>query len=148
MRRQRALYAWTKDVERPVAAVRSHLRTALVATGIHGEQLDNALIMASELATNAHRYAPGPYELRLRVAAAEVIVEIHDHGRHLPTPKPREDDLFAPRPEHRGGGTDALLARLREAGRGLLIVKELSDGRCGYRRRPDGKLAWYALPLP
>jgi anti-sigma regulatory factor (Ser/Thr protein kinase) len=146
----RPLYIWTRTTDQPVAAVRTHLQSALRATGLDAERLDDPLITASELATNAHRYAPGPYELILRTTPTEVVIEIHDRGHQLPPSAPvcPVEEIFAPRASDRCGGTDALLARLSESGRGLAIVRALSSGRCGFRLCSDGKAAWCAIAKP
>ncbi|MEV4183141.1 hypothetical protein AB0J28_17085 [Streptosporangium canum] len=49
---------------------RELLRAQLYGLPITADVLDEREIMVSELAINATRYAPGPYELRL----------LHDHG--------------------------------------------------------------------
>ncbi|MER6831386.1 ATP-binding protein [Streptosporangium sp. NPDC000563] len=106
--------------------------------------LDDLEIVVSELVTNATRYAPAPYELRL----------LHDHN--LPV---RAEVVDA------GAGTtliDHLLRRppavpehlddLELGGRGLRIVTELTHGHCGTqwtRLCGTGQLGtavWFDLP--
>jgi hypothetical protein len=142
------LYVWNHTADQPVATARQHLQTALLQRGVVGEPLDDALVMVSELVTNALNHASGPYQLRLRTASAEHIVEIHDRSHTIPElPSQSSTWPAAPVPSDRGGGTDALLERIFEHGRGLQIVHQLSRGSWGFRTRPGGKVAWFALGL-
>lgn len=119
-------------------------RDRLAKLPLAADVLDELEIVVSELVTNATRYAPGPYELRL----------LHDHG--LPV---RAEVVDA------GAGTtliDHLLHRppavpdriddLELGGRGLRIVTELTHGHCGTqwtRLCGTGQLGtgvWFDLP--
>lgn len=142
----RTLLAWNASTARPTVYARELLQACLVELGICDERLDDALVMATELVSNATRHAQGPYELRVRRTAAELIVEVHDRTRHIPELRflPTEE-LFAAHDQDRGGGSEALLARLAESGRGLSIVATLSAGCAGGRRTPTGKSMWFAV---
>jgi anti-sigma regulatory factor (Ser/Thr protein kinase) len=145
----RTLFAWNSGTPHPTASARDLLQTCLVELGISDERVDDALVMVTELVSNATRHAKGPYELRVRRTPTELIVEVHDRTCQIPEPRPLSsaEDLFAPRAQCRGGGTEALLAQLSESGRGLSIVTTLAAGCAGGRRTPTGKSMWFAVPV-
>jgi anti-sigma regulatory factor (Ser/Thr protein kinase) len=97
-----------------VSAVREHVRVAL--TVWHLESLsDTAVLLASELATNAVRHAGlgRPFSVVVRRdrggdGTARVWIEVHDTDSRTP-------------PAVRAGDDDT-------GGRGLLLVESLSDG--------------------
>lgn len=95
----------------------------------------------------ATEHATGPYELWLQRTAAELICEVHDYDPQLPQrPLPSSAVPFAPAPQSRGGGLDALRMLLSERGRGLQIVDHLSKGCWGFRLPGNGKkIAWVAI---
>lgn len=136
--------AWCLPPGSAARRAREVLREQLAKLPLDSDALDELEIVVSELVTNAIRYAPGPYELRL----------LHDHG--LPV---RAEVVDA------GAGTpliDHLLNRplhipehiddLELGGRGLRIVAELTHGRCGTRWTRlcgTGRLGtgvWFDLP--
>ncbi len=124
----------------PLAAVTAQLRgeAASVPTGrrflaehLHRWHLaplaDTALLLASELMTNALRHAPGPLAVELWYSARELGVEVT--GRSTPRPCARLADVN------------------EESGRGLLLVEALADA-WGTRPTADGKTVWFTLLLP
>jgi len=118
---------------RTVGHARSVVREELSALDLHPETVDDAVLMVSELVTNAFLYGDDPYELVLHVDAREIMCVVVDSGNALPAAS--ADDAGA------------------ENGRGLHIVARLSDGFYGchpqrYLTRPDlvGKATWFALP--
>ena len=85
-----------------------------------------AELLASELVTNAVRYAHGAIALRL-VREGGLVCEVLDDSAALPRLRhPGDDD---------------------ERGRGLQVVSQLAQ-RWGARRTPTGKVVWCELPLP
>ncbi|WP_329423456.1 ATP-binding protein [Streptosporangium sp. NBC_01495] len=137
--------AWCLPPGNAARRAREVFRDQLSRLPMAADVLDELEIVVSELVTNATRYAPGPYELRL----------LHDHG--LPV---RAEVVDA------GAGTtliDHLLNRsppvperiddLELGGRGLRIVTELTHGRCGTqwtRLCGTGQLGtgvWFDLPI-
>ncbi|WP_245641788.1 ATP-binding protein [Nonomuraea candida] len=127
-------YAWPlyEDV-RTVGRARVIVRRELSQLSLSSELVDDAVLMVSELITNAFMYGDGPYELVLQVDAREIMWVVVDSSPVLPATAP--DDLAA------------------EHGRGLRIVARLSDGFYGchpqrYVTVPDlvGKATWFALP--
>ncbi|RFS85511.1 GAF domain-containing protein [Actinomadura spongiicola] len=91
------------------------------------EELDyTTQLLASELITNAFRYAPGPIELRLLLERT-LVCEVLDRSAALPRLRRAEDD--------------------DENGRGLLVVSQLAH-RWGTRRTAAGKVVWCEQIVP
>ncbi|MFH8591487.1 PAS domain S-box protein [Streptomyces rimosus] len=88
---------------------------------------DTAVLLASELMTNAVRHALGPVRLEIWYSDRELGVEVTDRS--------------TPRPCARLAGCD------EESGRGLLLVEALADA---WSTRPEtnGKTVWFTLQLP
>jgi anti-sigma regulatory factor (Ser/Thr protein kinase) len=133
-RRSRTQYVWPLPEDaRTVGHARSVVREELSALDLHADTVDDAVLMVSELVTNAFLYGEDPYELLLQIDAREIMCVVVDSGKALPTTPPPD-----PAAEH---------------GRGLHIVARLSDGFYGchpqrYQTRPElvGKATWFALP--
>jgi len=108
----------------PTSSVRQLVRDLL--TGHAGVVVDDAVLMADELVTNAHRHGRAPRVCRLTVV---------DHGRRLRI----EVDDASPReprpriPDHTGG-------------RGLILVDRLAS-RWGFDHHGDHKTVWAELAL-
>ncbi|MFI6454488.1 ATP-binding protein [Streptosporangium amethystogenes] len=136
--------AWCLPPGSAAQRAREMLRNQLAKLPLASDVLDELEIVVSELVTNATRYAPGPYELRLLhdrnlPVRAEVVdagagTTLIEHLLHRPLPIPeRLDDLEL-------------------GGRGLRIVTELTHGRCGTqwtRLCGTGQLGtgvWFDLP--
>jgi two-component sensor histidine kinase len=88
--------------------------------------VDTTQLLASELVTNAIRYAEGPVTLRL-IKERTLVCEVIDNSSALP------------RLRH--------AARDDERGRGLQIVSRLSS-RWGARRTATGKVVWCEQAFP
>ncbi|GAA2401519.1 hypothetical protein GCM10010191_06000 [Actinomadura vinacea] len=127
--------------------------------GLPPGTIDDAVLLVSELATNALRHglprAPDgdpspahPIELWIYAREAgrdrqhsELVVKVFDGTPHWPAPAPAAPDTM---------GT------LLEHGRGLVVVDALSEGRWGHHlsrsRLSDpavpGKATWFGLPIP
>lgn len=112
-----------------VPAARAALRAFLGP----GPRTDDAALIVSELATNAVRHSnsrDGTFELRLRARDGRLLIEVIDEGAATAATPAGEPDESLGEP------------RLRESGRGLLIVESLAD-RWGQDR--DGARAmWWA----
>ncbi len=91
---------------------------------------DQVALMVSELVTNAIVYGSTDFEVAVAVAGEELRIEVADGGAQRPAMRPM------PKP------TEA-------HGRGLRIVKELSDrwGVDTAAERP-GKRVWFEVALP
>ncbi|WTY68580.1 PAS domain S-box protein [Streptomyces sp. NBC_01410] len=87
---------------------------------------DEALLLLSEILTNAVQHAQGPIGLHLRRTATDLTVEVSDHSPHLPQPR--------------------LAAEDEESGRGLILVRALADS-WGVRPTDEGKTTWFTLGL-
>ena len=86
--------------------------------------LDMALLVISELVTNAVLHADGAHLLRVTRCDGHLLVEVEDET----------DGGMHPGP--------ALSENYSEHGRGLQVVRELSQ-QCGVRNRvPNGKTVW------
>jgi serine phosphatase RsbU (regulator of sigma subunit) len=87
------------------------------------ESAETAVLLASELVTNAIRYASRPISVRLMLTDS-LLCEVHDDDHHMPV-------LGNP------GATD-------ENGRGILLVSRLAR-HWGVSRIPTGKVVWFEL---
>ncbi|MFF5403293.1 PAS domain S-box protein [Streptomyces misionensis] len=122
------LAAVTTQLPATAAAVpegRAFLRRTLVSWECP-EPADDALLLLSEILTNAVRHAEGPVGLRLCRTATELTVEVGDHSPQLP------------RPRHATGDD--------ESGRGLFLVRTLADS-WGVRPTDEGKTTWFTLKV-
>jgi anti-sigma regulatory factor (Ser/Thr protein kinase) len=87
---------------------------------------DVALLLVSELVTNAIKYAPGPIVVELEVAGEFLRVAVQDRAAHaVPAPVP-------------------IVETTAESGRGLALVSQLSR-RWGSGLVDDGKVVWFEL---
>ncbi|HEX3425769.1 MAG TPA: SpoIIE family protein phosphatase [Acidimicrobiales bacterium] len=91
-----------------------------------GEHADTAVLLASELVTNAVRHAHGPCELIVTFGEDEVEVAVADGDPRLPTARPA--------------------AKLDDSGRGFLLIEALATN-WGVRLLPVGKAIWFTLEL-
>jgi serine phosphatase RsbU (regulator of sigma subunit) len=87
------------------------------------ESTETAVLLATELVTNATRYASGPISVRL-MHTDSLVCEVWDDDHHLPV-------LGNP------GSTE-------ESGRGIMLVSRLAR-RWGVSRIPTGKVVWFEL---
>jgi anti-sigma regulatory factor (Ser/Thr protein kinase) len=114
-----------------IRTLRHRVRTVLTDYEIEPDAVDDALLVISELATNAIEHALPPAELRLSLAEVDgcrvLHIEISDAGP-------------APRPSSGPGRPDS-----DENGRGLGIVAALSL-RLGTRADPGRTVRWADLP--
>ncbi|MFI9559133.1 ATP-binding protein [Nonomuraea endophytica] len=122
-----------RDDARAVGEARVLIRGALNEVDLQESLVDDAVLMVSELVTNAILHGQAPYELVVHMDRTEVVCMVIDASTDLPMPR----------------GADAR----DEHGRGLLIVAELSIGSCGcipqrFVTQPGlvGKATWFALP--
>jgi hypothetical protein len=107
-----------------VARARRLIRQTLGSWGL-AELEDMAELLATELITNAIRYASRPIELRL-LRTRTLICEVRDDDLYLPILRQADD--------------------MDEDGRGLFLVSRLSR-RWGVSRTTHGKVVWFELVL-
>jgi anti-sigma regulatory factor (Ser/Thr protein kinase) len=113
-------------VPHAVRAVREFVAETLHAWS-QADRIDDAVIVASELATNSVRHANSPFRFCLQRHADGVRMEIHDVSDVLPTPRnPTRHDV---------------------GGRGLAIIDGLSTS-WGTELRADGKVVWSEILRP
>jgi len=112
-----------------VAAARRFVREWLVELGV-GELLDDALVLVSELATNAVVHAGTPFEMTCTDLGDGVRLEVRDQypSRGLPATPPR------------------ILDPGRPAGRGLMLCAALSSS-WGVEYTRTAKTVWCRLDL-
>jgi CheY-like chemotaxis protein/anti-sigma regulatory factor (Ser/Thr protein kinase) len=104
-----------------VADARKFVSNTFASWGIDDDLIDDALIVVSELVTNAVRHARTPCEVHLTVDDTAVRISVLDTGEGTPDPRPFSDS--------------------KPHGRGLHIVGALSRA-WGVDRMPEGKLVW------
>lgn len=109
-----------------VAKARRFVRETLIAWGAE-DAIDDAVLLTSELATNAVTHAGTPFEVICRAAETSVQVEVvdSDPGRLLPAPG-------------RAGDPDHI------SGRGLLMPVMLAAA-WGVSYAADSKTVWFRL---
>ena len=106
-----------------VAAARDFVASRLEAW--HLEDLgDVAVLLTSEIVTNAVLHARTPYRLTVAYTAPELLVEVADTCDDLP--RPTEPDTE------------------EERGRGLWLVEQLSE-RWGTAVLQTGKVLWFVV---
>lgn len=105
-----------------VSRARRTVHDTLAVWGLD-ELVDDMVLVASELVTNALQHAAGPIVMVLQQRDETVFVEVADVSPALPVRRPESAD--------------------NESGRGLALVEALSDD-WGYRRRGNrrGKWVW------
>ena len=98
----------------------------------HGVQTDEvveaALLLTSELVTNAVLYAAGTIDVDVDIDLRAVRVEVGDHSTEQPAP--------------RDAGPD------ETSGRGLHLVEAMARAWGVEQQRDDGKVVWFELDVP
>lgn len=108
-------------------AARRFVRELLAKTGPYPDGLlDSALVVASELVTNAVRHAAGaPLTIVVSTAPEQLRIGVEDTSTELP----------------------AVVDPYEGGGRGMTVVEAMSS-RWTVQRRPDGKVVWAVFDLP
>ena len=109
------------------AEARSQVRAVIWAWDVPADP-DVAVLLTSELVTNAIRHEPGgTITLAITCSPGQLRVEVHDTSRFLPVLQDAPADA--------------------EAGRGLTLVATLSAD-WGFYRTPAGKAVYFTLAFP
>ena len=119
-----AFGTWQADASTPRAA------REIVAVLLRGadcdELVDDAMLLTSEIVTNAVIHAPGAVALHAELYDDGLRVEVHDQASSLATRRPRPGDAD-------------------EHGRGLAIVEHLATSWSSEERSGGGKVTWFEL---
>ncbi|MBT2405748.1 ATP-binding protein [Streptomyces sp. ISL-87] len=120
---------WRREA-RSVPLARAELRKALAGWGL-SELEEDALLVVSELVTNAVRHAAGPRDREIETKYVRLPewlrIEVHDAGAGWPE---------ATTPEAEG-----------EGGRGLFLVAAVADRWAVGERAGPGKRVWAELSV-
>jgi hypothetical protein len=108
----------------PTRSIRQLVRALL--TGHAGIVVDDAVLIADELVTNAHRHGQAPRTCRLTVANHHTRLRIEVDDASPREPRPRT-------PDHTGG-------------RGLILIDRLAS-QWGFDHHGDHKTVWAELTL-
>lgn len=109
-----------------VAQARRFVRLRLDALAVPEPPLEDAVLLTSELVTNALLHAGSDLEVRLQTDPHRVRVEVHDGGQRLPLAATAAPDATS--------------------GRGLLLVRQLAND-WGVDRAASGKSVWFEIDL-
>jgi anti-sigma regulatory factor (Ser/Thr protein kinase) len=105
-----------------VVAVRRFVKQALTPLG--ADTIDDAVLLAGEVAANVVEHAHTGYEVRLIVEGSRARIEIADGSAVLPAVQDLAEDA--------------------DRGRGLRLLQRLASA-WGVEQRPDGKCVWFEL---
>jgi serine phosphatase RsbU (regulator of sigma subunit)/anti-sigma regulatory factor (Ser/Thr protein kinase) len=125
---------------RTPAAARAVVRSVLEEAELH-DLVDAAVLLTTELSTNAVVHARTGLELRVMADPAGLTVTVIDDARGV---VPGEGEPGARADGVRRGNGLRTPAELSERGRGLLLVDHFAD-RWGTTHYPGGKGVWFRL---
>ena len=109
-----------------LSTLRSWVRDVLGGWVLTASTVDDAVLMTSELATNAVEHARSPFDVTMTRQADAIRVAVADDSRRLPSLRDHAADA--------------------EGGRGIFIVDALSSDWGAESIPGDGKVVWFALP--
>ena len=110
---------------------RGTVRQLLDSAAVDADTRDTAVLLATELASNAIEHGGAPALLDAYVRADAIRIAVADPSPILPIPRPM---------------TDEAADELNERGRGLLLVAALAS-RWGADPHPHGKTVWCEIDL-
>jgi len=108
---------------------RRHVRGLLSGNGCSEDDVSSAVLLTSEVVTNAVLHGSPPIVLRLRHWGASLRVEVRDAGAAFGSASKGSSDLTA------------------EGGRGLALIEALATswGRTAHDDVPIGKSVWFEI---
>jgi anti-sigma regulatory factor (Ser/Thr protein kinase) len=108
---------------------RRHVRGVLSGDGCSEDDVSSAVLLTSEVVTNAVLHGSAPIVLRLQHWGASLRVEVRDAGAAFGPVSTRSEDLTA------------------EGGRGLALIESLATawGRTVHDDVPIGKTVWFEI---
>jgi anti-sigma regulatory factor (Ser/Thr protein kinase) len=109
-----------------LAEIRRRVAETVSSWGVGLQHVDEVVLVACELVTNALVHGRPPVQLRVRRSGSRAVLEVHDYARVLPQLR------------HPG--------MLEEHGRGLQLVEALAE-RWGTRPTSAGKWTWCDIAL-
>jgi anti-sigma regulatory factor (Ser/Thr protein kinase) len=115
------------EEDRPAVCARRHARKLLSGWSLADDLVEDALLIVSELVTNAEQHAAnagGPQEIRVATHAGRLTLAVSDREPHPPT--------------------SVVSDYKAECGRGLAIVSALAEAY-GCFITPMGKIVWVEL---
>lgn len=122
---------WTRLRLAPSAesgsTTRAELRRLLEDAGVESEVRETAVLLASEMVSNAVEHGGGPSYLDAAIRPDVLRLEVSDPSPELPAPAGEVDEVS-------------------ERGRGLMLIAALSS-RWGAERRRQGKTVWCEIAL-
>lgn len=110
-----------------VKAARQFVDQRLSEAGLPADVVETAVLLTSELVTNAVLHAGTDIKVRVSVASG-ALIDVRDHSQQLPVPRGHEDDAVA--------------------GRGLELVELLADSFGVVSIPRGGKSVWFVVGDP
>jgi anti-sigma regulatory factor (Ser/Thr protein kinase) len=123
-----AAYAFPCEAH-SVGGARRCVAEALSTWRLPSNVIEIAVLLVSELATNAVVHARAPFDVLVTLNAPRVRVAVADDSAQPPTPRPQPAPL---------GGN---------GGRGLHLVEALSQDWGTEQVPDDGKVVWFELSV-
>jgi hypothetical protein len=117
---------WTFDHGEPAGSLR-HSARATLTSWLTSDDLDDAMVVISELVQNVTQHTAGGGELVLIVEPGAVVIEVGDYSPVLPKVQPPDAQ--------------------RLGGRGLLLVAGVTRA-WGAAATTQGKVVWARLASP
>ncbi|MGW3657220.1 ATP-binding protein [Streptomyces sp. NPDC005151] len=121
---------WLTPFPKAVGEARRQVRSILACWLVPDDAVDTAVLITSELVTNAIRHCDARHLVHLHVTddGAELLLEVSDPSRNPPRP--------------------TVASRHAESGRGLFLVRAAASDFGVRLRKPGGKTVWATIRRP